>query len=175
MCIAQEILDNYFQLKKALMASRNRYLKEKVRREKDGQYYNQLRMRSEHASSSQKILATKKQKLLKHSRDVQQLAADHHAYFRQKKEARAQSARSPPPCDFKSATVDRAGREPQRHTLFDEPVTKKQFLHKVHPPSKLLLEKTKASLVDDRAPSSSPGSPSSARTAPGPSAAEAAS
>lgn len=143
MCIAQEILDNYFQLKQSLMKARKEYLKKKVKEEKEEQYRLSLNAPKFRVSNSELILARKKQNLLKSSKDIQQMASDHYAYFKAKRKEEKQAGKRPATArGFSSHT-----RDPDDYTSFTSSLygrmTKKQYLHTLHPTSKLILDKRK--------------------------------
>ena len=59
MCIAQEILENYFELKQTLMKARKEYLKKKVKKEKEEQYLLNMQAPKFRVNNSETILARK--------------------------------------------------------------------------------------------------------------------
>lgn len=141
MCIAQEILDNYYDLKRMLMGERNKYLKGKVKDQKDIQYYKDIQLnRLYNGNSSTRVLNMKRQKLLKHSKDIQLMSSDHHAYFRNKR---------PETASLNRHNLDVDSYTYQRNTLYDSRMTKKQFIHKIHPSSKIIIDKTKHTVSDE--------------------------
>lgn len=147
MCIAQEILENYCELKKKLMDARRKWLKVNVKQGKDEQYYKELKFKRLTVSSSQAILNRKHQLLLKHSKDIQRISENHEEYFREKKE-RIKINPSNSLKGFSSHRLQRDTVDLQRNTLFG-PVTKKQFQHLIHPTSKIILDKKKGVEKDE--------------------------
>jgi len=129
------------------MRQRKKYLNEKVKIQKDQQYEIEKHMAKQRISNSQTILATKHQKLLKKSKDIQQMAADHVGYFKDKR-MRIYSGREKSKKFFGSHTIDPNQVTSQRNTFFG-PMTKKKFIHVIHPSSKLIIDKRKDIAVDE--------------------------
>lgn len=142
MCIAQEILENYFELKQTLMKARKEYLKKKVKKEKEEQYLLNMQAPKFRVNNSETILARKHQALIKSSKDIQQMASDHYGYFKAKRQEKVTEKRPNTARAFSSHTSNPDDYTTVNSTLYGK-MTKKQYMHTLHPCSKLILDKRK--------------------------------
>ena len=149
MCIAQEILDSYFVLKKELMNARQAFLKAKVKREKDQQYILSLTMPKFNINNSERILARKHQSLIKTSKETQAIAVDPTAFFRNKREnERLRKSQPKSARPFTSHTRNPDEYHIHHSSLYGS-MTRKQFMHTIHPSSKLIIDKRKVEAEDN--------------------------